>query len=1314
MKKKLIIIALFALTIIPLMSSKNVNAFVNKSQISDCEEFYSKDYFNLSPDITREVIEHANTFKIEYKINSELEVLNYTQSFITDNDSVLVKFQNLNNDKFEVFINISSIGVYQIEIISTVVLADHNLIVLKDKLFIYATEEYDFISTASIDDAKFYCYEYMTKTTNPNYADYDKFFNLQTKTSLLANNNDTANYSINALSNIYISGYITWSSREGTVNNAINVKVEIIDVDLFGINDVLETVYTNSNGYYSASVSNTGFLENGGKDIKIRVSATGGNIKVVNNSNSVYSIDSGIIENFTGTSLSINMFIDVNTLTNIDADRVTAFRVHQAMNFGAGYVGSKKGNRLDSISVVYPTSQSTSFYNGSKIHILQDDCDDWDVILHEYGHYVQDYYNISESPGGTHYTGECLNARLGKDKGMKLAWGEGWATYFSVSAQVEMNASSFNIANVGDMNYTDAVDSTIDYSLESPTLYYYSYGESNEIAVAAALFDLADPLNDDSVNLGYTYIWNIINNAQCSDFSEFMNELQTLNYNFEYLKIGEVLSDLDISPELVSPSNYQTTGWTTLNFSWIANGGSGNYANNKFSIVFFNKNKQFIYETPTTTNLNYQLTSAEWTTLLNSSTEYVYWAVKAYQTKDFETGYYYSDYRTLYLPSIFQIFLDQEKYDWIDTGDCAWFEFIAPKTGNYNIYTVGNFDSYLEIYNSFYALIDRDGSFLNDDDNGVGTNASLIIGLEKNQKIYIRISHYNWSSSGGTTLKIEEDLQEQIDLDCRDAQTSYTKYVNKCQYLIYELIVDCPKTYNFTITAPNAIDIKLYDSSMKLVNVSATMYNNNFEGNLSTYLNVGKYYLVIKYSNIALSGSITITFETAWPTQNYQVLFSNTLNKNNVLTHLHKTDTEIYKNQLYYINNNGAGYYKFELNGTTKDGSIISYPQGAITIYDSVSKTTPMDKYTIPGYTNQAKSFENINNIIVYLPRNGYFYIDINMSTNNLSSLYLDITDVDSQTVNLFNLSETANQTINIFDNLSTNGDVVKKVNIINAGKFNIGIDYTGTQISNMYFLITKVTLNSNNTYSVTTCVMDVVNYQNLNSVITVNLEDGLYYIALLNGTQLSSSINITMERIVTQSGSHVLVADPDQYTPTGSEISIIEKDYIYKSYRGNIITKNFTRIIYPDYNYGISPSRLDYYWYSSDNNIATVTDYGTVLGNSTGTVKIMAVLKSDPSKVFVKEFIVVNDTGTELIEVNNTFVIKYSNTNGHFLLDLTIINCPFPWIQDYFWTITESTMTASMDYWGYISVNSTGQIKIRGIYSKNSRVIVYITINVI
>jgi hypothetical protein len=134
-----------------------------------------------------------------------------------------------------------------------------------------------------------------------------------------------------------------------------------------------------------------------------------------------------------------------------------------------------------------------TYYNGS-LNLLgvingDDDGNDDAVILHEFGHYVEDVYGQSDSPGGSH-SGERVDPRLG--------WSEGWATYFSSAARgISFYADSMNAGAAG---FGDDLEHTVfpDQDPNGPMTQTVS-----EETVAEVLWDIGDgQANDDDPRAG--------------------------------------------------------------------------------------------------------------------------------------------------------------------------------------------------------------------------------------------------------------------------------------------------------------------------------------------------------------------------------------------------------------------------------------------------------------------------------------------------------------------------------------------------------------------------------------------------------------------------------------------------------------------------------------------------------------------------------------------------------------------------------------------------------------------------------------------
>ena len=512
--------------------------------------------------------------------------------------------------------------------------------------------------------------------------------------------------------------------------------------------------------------------------------------------------------------------------------------------------------------------------------------------------------------------------------------------------------------------------------------------------------------------------------------------------------------------------------------------------------------------------------------------------------------------------------------------------------------------------------------------------------------------------------------------------------------------------------------MSLYNANMELINDSPTMTNNNCKGTIVGYLSPGIYYLNIGFKDNTSGGTIYTQYAVTWANTGWNV----TYNKNNeIIDHLHKITDNQYKNQLYYINSKGAGFYEFTLTGTKQDGMEISYPEGAIKIYNNEERTSLIEKYNLTTHNNQASSKEGQNKIIVYLPQNGYYYINIQLDTDQIATLQFNIQAVEAQKINLFDLSETTNETIPIFENNNIKVDNIKKVTIQQSGKFTIEFVYDGIQIEDILCILFKQNYNSANyEYTMETKIIEVMNNENQVKEITLTLDAGTYYIGYFNKND-TKTMTTHLTRIITQYGSHALVPDPDDQTPYGSQIAIAEQDiYLYnRSYRGTNILEGFTRLIYLDDDYAPSVSRLDYDFYTSNESIATVSAYGTVQAlnvTKDTNVKIMAVYKKDRSIVFTKTFTIVNDRKTydsAPIDITINMTIK---DGVYTSIKFKNIAVPDQMLQHYFWTSKDATKV-TVDSYGRLYANSQaiGQtIEIEGAYMYNERVKIKIKVTVI
>jgi hypothetical protein len=127
------------------------------------------------------------------------------------------------------------------------------------------------------------------------------------------------------------------------------------------------------------------------------------------------------------------------------------------------------------------------------------------IILHEYGHFIEDTYSVSDSRGGQHYGNTTIDPRL--------AWSEAFANFF----QAAVTNNPVYRDTLGNVDGTPAVyidedlentDSADDGTGADP-LTDPGQGVFREFAITRALWDALDPANDETVDSPFSEIWTI-------------------------------------------------------------------------------------------------------------------------------------------------------------------------------------------------------------------------------------------------------------------------------------------------------------------------------------------------------------------------------------------------------------------------------------------------------------------------------------------------------------------------------------------------------------------------------------------------------------------------------------------------------------------------------------------------------------------------------------------------------------------------------------------------------------------------------------
>lgn len=219
---------------------------------------------------------------------------------------------------------------------------------------------------------------------------------------------------------------------------------------------------------------------------------------------------------------------------------------------------------------------------------------DWDVLTHEYGHYVQDQNGFSGGPGNCHYIdgnnayfdqGKCPDPgwRLSKAEGIALAWDEGWPTYFGIHLQAALGLRGLGIFEAGDRVYTDT-GQIFSYDLETNDHTSLPAGEDNEVSVFRILWDFTDGEVDagDELAYGFDALWKGILDAPAAlTLDAFRAKMAAVGppgaaLSPETLAVlqGRIYGNLGVGPEPRLPADGAVVGTTPPEFRWARRGAA--------------------------------------------------------------------------------------------------------------------------------------------------------------------------------------------------------------------------------------------------------------------------------------------------------------------------------------------------------------------------------------------------------------------------------------------------------------------------------------------------------------------------------------------------------------------------------------------------------------------------------------------------------------------------------------------------------------------------------------------------------------------
>lgn len=461
-----------------------------------------------------------------------------------------------------------------------------------------------------------------------------------------------------------VMGNIRWTGDDGQLHPAYGVTVQVRDDDTIG-SELVWTDTTDSWGNYdTGTIVHDDGVGQGAPDIFVRLRLANGVVDVRDDcfGCTTYESESAVTNEFTGGTITWN-FTYAQTGTGPAASVLTA------LSWIATYARNlNSGAWLSSVYAHWPgDSASSNYWCGSscRINVQPGDEFDWDVLHHEYGHKVMDDFNFDDNPGGQHNIDACHAAVRGsKDVGVRLAWGEGWPTYFGTAGQHALNLAAFGVPRVGDFDYSETAEATFSYSLEDnsggpPWSTLNGSGEDSELAVQRVLWDLYDTAADslDAVQESDAFLFAAFSSAHETTLSRAW---QAATFGLAPARLtawSAVLSDHNIGPAPLWPTDGDLLLPSSPVLLWSGNVGcDSSFRGNRFEIDFYHPGTLApVLHIPWTaiSGTSYTLTPTEFAALVAAGHD-VLWSVTGWNTADPVTGPYRGATRLLraYYPPI--------------------------------------------------------------------------------------------------------------------------------------------------------------------------------------------------------------------------------------------------------------------------------------------------------------------------------------------------------------------------------------------------------------------------------------------------------------------------------------------------------------------------------------------------------------------------------------------------------------------------------------------------------------------------------------
>lgn len=571
---------------------------------------------------------HVKVLEAEKKFNSSYKSFEFISedevgSIKVQGDVVLTDYQIINKEV------IATLSYFkdQTEIKFLFYDLKETLIDMVSLYFALGDNNYFFSSNLSMDTAK-------------RYAGQDVGYTFWTEDNGV--NSSVNTYSAQAIgAEGRISGTIEWTDEQGVTHPLFGAKIAVTIAGSWWRGET----YTNAQGFYNINYSGIWYIGSGKPTIHVVAENPNVNVK---------SLNGGVYEKAVEFDSNIDRSFNYTFSPIKDQDLGKAIMIFQGAKLFSSYLIDYMdgGEKTPSCSIFYPgKDKQTAYYLENSIHIptkekssssLPSYYASWDVLGHEYGHHIENTLGFTKSPGGSHALNEnIINRQVkdgyplheAKDRGYKLAWAEGWATYWSTVTQNHFPDEYKGIKTVADTWYTapNGAICNLDY-------YDTGFGDADEVVVQRILYKLTSLQEDeyDKFKIQEWELWKLIRNNKPVTFYEFINHLYKAGYNKGDLHL--LISKFNVVAPNITLS--YTNGFPTFSVSTYM--GSKNVRFNEFKF-YFGKNGEIgnLSTKPTGNIASVTLTYNQVRFLYFSGEEFIVYFL-AKQTDNFASGNYYS------------------------------------------------------------------------------------------------------------------------------------------------------------------------------------------------------------------------------------------------------------------------------------------------------------------------------------------------------------------------------------------------------------------------------------------------------------------------------------------------------------------------------------------------------------------------------------------------------------------------------------------------------------------------------------------------